>query len=133
MIILLTVQSFGNHTYRLGINSEDSLKYFKCRGVKVVLWLSKTNKVEVKTSCGPPCDSDGIQIDGYKKGYDLYHKEIDKWIKSKGFHKYPLRKPTKISFSYIKRESGDIVLVYPEDNLTTRFNPFNVVHKMKNK
>ena len=129
----LTVQSCSEDKYRLGINSDDSLKYFKCRGVKVILWLSKTNKVEVKTTCDSPCDGDGIQIEGFKKGYDLYHKEIDKWIKSKGFHKYSPNESTEISFSYIKRKNGDNVLVYPWDNLTERFNPFNVVHKMKNK
>jgi len=133
VIIKLTVQSCGKDRFRLGINSDDSLNYFKCRGIKVIVLLSKTKKVEVKTTCGSPCDDNGIQIKGFKKGYDLYHEEIDNWIKLKGFHDYPLRKPTKIHFSYTKRSNGDIVLVYPEDNLTTRFNPFNVVHKMKNK
>lgn len=122
----LTAQSTGKERYRLGINTNDSVKYFKCRGVRVILWLSKTNKVEVKTTCGSPCNCDGEQLNSHKKGYDLYHKEINKWIKSKGFHEYQIRKPTKISFSYTKRETGDIVLIYPEDNLNTRFNPFHV-------
>ena len=130
MIVKLTIQKTGKDIYRLGISSHDSFKYFKCRGVKVLIWLSRTNKVEVKTTCGSPCDDNEIQIYGFKKGYDLYHKEIDKWIKLKGFHKYPSRKPTKISFSYTKRSYGDIVLLYPEDNLTERFNPFNVISKV---
>jgi len=129
VIIKLTVQRCGKDRFRLGINSDDSLKYFKCRGIKVIVLLSKTNKVEVKTTCGTPCDDNGIQIEGFKKGYDLYHKEIDKWIKSKRFHEYPTRRPTKIHFSYTKRSNGDIVLIYPEDNLTTRFNPFNVTNR----
>lgn len=65
------------------------------------------------------------------EGYNLNHKEIDNWIKLKGFDKYPPNEPTEISFSHGKRKNGNIVLVYPPDNLTERFNPFNVTQKRK--
>ncbi|MDA9266979.1 hypothetical protein N9P66_01270 [Salibacteraceae bacterium] len=127
----LTVQNYSNDKYRLGITSSDSIKYFKCRGVKVIVWLSKTNKVEVNTTCDTPTDDKGVQNKGFTEGYNLNHEEIDNWIKLKGFDKYSPNEPKEIQFSFKERKNGDIVLVYPWDNLTTRFNPFNVTHRRK--
>jgi len=127
----LTVQQYCDNKYRLGINPDDSLKYFKYLDVKVIVLLSKTNRIEVNTSCDTPSDYKGIQTKGLTEGYNLNHEEIDNWIKLKGFDKYPLNEPKEISFSYTKRKNGEIVLVYPWDNLTTRFNPFNVTQRRK--
>lgn len=127
---MLTVQKYYDK-YRLGINPDDSLKYFKYIGVKVIVWLSKTNKVEVNTTCDTLTDVKGVQNKGFTEGYNLNHEEIDNWIKLKGFDKYPPNEPKEISFSYTKRKNGEIVLVCPSDNLTTTFNPFKVTQRRK--
>ena len=129
--MMLIVQKYYDDKYRLGINPDDSLKYFKYIGVKVIVWLSKTNKVEVITTCDTPTDDKGVQNKGFTEGYNLNHEEIDNWIKLKGFDTYPPNEPKEISFSYTKRKNGEIVLVYPSDNLTTIFNPFKVTQRRK--
>lgn len=128
----LTVQKYSNDKYGLGINSDDFKKQFKCTGgVKVIVLLSKTNRIEVNTTCDIPSDYKGIQTKGLTKGYNLNHEEIDNWIKLKGFDKSPRNEPKEILFISKKRKNGEIVLVYPWDNLTTRFNPFNVTQRRK--
>jgi hypothetical protein len=126
----LIVQQYDDK-YRLGINSDDFLKYFKYRGVKVIVLLSKNNRIEVNTTCDTTSDDKGIQTKGFIEGYNLNHEEIDNWIKLKGFDKYPPNEPKEIFFSYTKRKNGEIVLVYPSDNLTTIFNPFKVTQRGK--
>jgi hypothetical protein len=90
--INLTVQSTGQHKFRLGVNYEDSKQYFKKRGrsVTVNLGIKIADVVNTKTTCGPPL----------MKGFDLYSSEIDKWIKNHSFHLYPWREPTKLQFKF---------------------------------
>ena len=101
--MILTVQSCGNGKYRLAINAQDSKNIFKTRGFKVKLILVEKSVVETKTTCGPPV----LLILGkkYKKGFDLYHRDIDKWIKLNRFHCYEKGKPTKLEFQRIKSNS----------------------------
>jgi len=115
----LTVQKYSNDKYGLGINSDDFIKHFKCRGVKIIVVLSKTKTVEVSATCDTLTDDKG-----FTEGYNLTHEKIDNWIKLKGFDKYLPNEPKEILFSLKERKNGDIALVYPWDNLTTRFNPF---------
>ena len=95
------------------------------------MFLSKTKKVEVNITCDTLTDDKGVQNKGYTEGYNLNHEEIDNWIRLKGFDKYLPDEPKEILFSYTERKNGEIILVYRWDNLTTRFNPFNITHKRK--
>lgn len=131
MKMKLTVQQYCDNKYRLGINPDDSLRYFKYVGVKVTVFLSKRKKVEVNTTCDTLTGDKGVQNKGYTEGYNLNHEEIDNWIRSKGFDKYLPNEPKEILFSFTERKNGEIILVYPWDNLTTRFNPFNVTQRKK--
>ncbi len=108
--ITLTVQPCGNGKYRLGINAKDSQSIFMCRGARVDLIICKM-VLELKTSCGKPC---GNEVDGrkYKKGYDLYHKDLDCWLNEKGYVKYCPSNPTKLTFSYCINENGIIKLTF---------------------
>jgi hypothetical protein len=96
-LITLTVQPtsgekkpIGLKTYRLGISLEDSLELFKEGGIKVNVKLANNNNVPTKTTCGPPL----------KKGFDLYHANINTWITAKGFQNYKPHHPTKLEFNY---------------------------------
>ena len=85
----LTVQSNGSGGYRLGINTEDSRDIFKCRKIRVRLFLPDKRKIVCLTACGNPCDKNGnwvavnpVTLSPYrKKGYDLNKKELSEWIK----------------------------------------------------
>lgn len=84
-------------------------------------------------TCNTSSRVKNIKKMGFIEGYNLDHEKIDNWIKSKGFDKNPPNEPKEITFLYTKRKNGDIVLIYPWDNLTTRFNPFNVIHRSQSK
>ena len=105
--VTLTVQACEKVTekckvkYRLGVSLHDSLEIFKVRKIKVVLILEEL-QVITKTVCGPPL----------QKGFDLYHKEIDVWIKSNGFCNYDKGKPTKLSFKIIENTDTQITLKF---------------------
>lgn len=129
----LVVLKYGKNKYRFGITSSDFKKYFKLCGVRVIIRLSKTNKFEVNMTCNTSSRVKNIKKMGFIEGYNLDHEKIDNWIKSKGFDKNPPNEPKEITFLYTKRKNGDIVLIYPWDNLTTRFNPFNVIHRSQSK
>jgi len=106
-IIQLTVQSCGNGNFRLGINTSDSLKIFKCRHKKVKLILDN-QEILTKTSCGTPCLSEiPLKDKKYKKGFDLYHKDLDKWINRNNFYDYVTGQPTKLIFELL--ETKDIL------------------------
>lgn len=91
--MILTVQSFGNKSYRLGISLLDSKSIFLSeRHISVRLKIQK-QIIETKTTCGPPLS----------KGFDLYSAEISKWIIYNNFHKYKKGKPTKLNFFYAKK------------------------------
>jgi len=90
--IILTVQSTGKKKFRLGINLSDSKNYFVTRKTIVILKLSKDLIIETKTTCGPPLN----------KGFDLYHADLDKWIKDNDFISKVYGKPIKLEFSFEK-------------------------------
>jgi len=119
--IILTVQSNGNGGYRLGIGKENSLKYFKCRGVRVHLYLSVTEEIICKTACGSPCDKNGNWLKHnpttgkpYKKAYDLNHKKLSDWIKGKKYNNYDEGQPKKLIFK-IEVLQEEIYLKYLEE------------------
>lgn len=99
--IKLAVQSCEKVTekckgkYRLGISISDSISIFKVRRLKVFLILDD-NVIETKTICGPPL----------KKGFDLYHKDLDIWIKKNKFCNYEKGKPTKLIFEILENSQG---------------------------
>ena len=102
--IFLVVQSCGyKKKYRLGINTKNSQELFKQRGVSIHVILSELLKVKIKTTCGTP--NNPIKGKKYKKGYDLYSKEISDWIMENDFHCYKYGQPTKIEFEYYKTNS----------------------------
>ena len=117
--LILTVQSNGNGGYRLGISKEDSLEYFKCRGVRVHLYLGTNKRLMCKTACGNCCDERGNWLKNNpktgkpysKKGYDLNHKELSEWIKTEGFNNYKTGYPKKLIFK-IEILQGEIHLTY---------------------
>ena len=59
-MVRLKVQGCGSGNFRFVINSEDSTRFFQCRGIKVVLWLSETNKGEINTTLDTPSDDKGM-------------------------------------------------------------------------
>lgn len=88
--MILKIQPTGNKTYRLGISLYDSINTFNGeRGVYVRLIISE-EVFDLYTTCGPPL----------KKGFDLYCKELSKWIKDNNLQNYPPRKPQKLRFQY---------------------------------
>ena len=109
----LTVQSCGNGIFRLGVNTSDSLEIFKCRN-KIVKLIIDVQEILVKTSCGTPCLGEiPISDKKYKKGYDLYHKDLDKWIKENHFNDFKTGKPTRLLFELIESDEP-FVLRYLE-------------------
>lgn len=108
--IILTVQSNGSGGWRLGINCSDSKNIFRCRKVKVLLYLPKIDIIECYTACGNPCDKDQkwIRLNSKtgspfrKKGYDLNKKELSNWI-SKNYKNDKKRRPRKLAFNLSKK------------------------------
>ncbi len=87
--IILTVQSTGTKgKFRLGISYSDSIRYLKKRGTCVLLFLGK-EKYCCKTTCGLPLE----------KGFDLYSKELNEWIKKNNYNSYKRGNPSKLIFS----------------------------------
>lgn len=101
-IITLTVQACEKVTekckvkYRLGVSLHDSIEIFKVRKIKVVLILEDM-EVVTKTICEPPL----------QKGFDLYHKDLDAWIKKNGYCNYEKGKPTKLIFQILENNNGN--------------------------
>ncbi len=93
--MILTVQSCGgnNTRYRLGINIEDSKKYFKKRKIDILISIG-IEKFHIKTSCGK------IEKEKFLKGFDLYSKELSQFIIDNNWNNYVQMKPTKIDFNY---------------------------------
>lgn len=99
--IILTVQSCGKITkkkYRLGIGYNDSRLIFKKRKLKVMLEIEK-EIIETSTTCGHPL----------KKGFDLYHFILDRWIKDNSFSDYIKGSPTKLIFQIVEIVEDTIV------------------------
>ncbi len=103
--LILTVQSNGSGGLRLGINQEDSKYIFKCRKVKVRLFIPSEPYIECYTACGNPCDKKGdwiklnpkTSMPYVKKGYDLNKKELSIWL-SKNYPNNTKQKPRKLKF-----------------------------------
>ncbi len=87
--ITLTVQSNGTGEWRLGLNKDDSIKYFSHRE-SVCFVLTNKLIISCKTACGT----------SEKKAYDFNNKKLSNWIVENSFHKYQHRKPTKLIFEY---------------------------------
>jgi hypothetical protein len=88
--MILTVQSTGNKTFRLGISLYDSKNTFNSeRGVSVHIILNEQN-IDLRTTCGPPLN----------KGFDFYDRLLSNWIIANGYHKYLPRQPKKLFFNY---------------------------------
>ncbi|NGX85147.1 hypothetical protein [Aequorivita sp. KMM 9714] len=120
----LTVQSCGNGKFRLGVNTNDSSTIFQKRYRKVVLKIEKNRVIDTETTCGPPNDKEVLKNKKCKKGYDLYAKKIDQWIKSNHFHCYRERQPTKIEFQIIKSNST-IILKFTGNTRNNRCKCYN--------
>lgn len=88
--MILTIQSTGNGSYRLGISLNDSHAVFKGERGAVVHLFTEDQKIETKTTCGPPLN----------KGFDLYSASISKWIVKRSFNNYTRGKPRKLEFEY---------------------------------
>ena len=88
--MILTVQSTGRGTYRLGISLYDSRNDFNgIRGANVNL-IIKGQNYNLRTTCGPPLN----------KGFDLYSRALSDWITNNGHDIYVNRNPTKLNFDY---------------------------------
>ena len=94
-ILFLTVHKVGNGKRRFYLNTEFSKGLNVFRGYTFIFHL-EGEKLNVKTTCGKPkTPTDGKK---YKKGYDLYSREINLWI-----DKNPVKtKGCKVYFSYRK-------------------------------
>lgn len=92
-ILFLTVHKVGNGKRRFYLNTEFSEGLNVFRGYTFKFHLGDKT-FDVKTTCGKP----KIPMEGkkYKKGYDLYSKEINDWIDNN-----PVKtKGCKVHFSY---------------------------------
>lgn len=91
----VTIQSCGGDKtkYRLGISIKDSLK-FKNRKV-IVRFMIDDFIFETKTTCGQWYINDEGEI-VFKKGFDLYSKEISDYIINNGLNDYEKGKPNKV-------------------------------------
>lgn len=88
--MILTIQSTGHGTYRLGISLYDSINTFLgLRGTTVNLIINELN-LTLRTTCGPPLN----------KGFDLYSLEISNWIVNNNLNNYARRHPKKLDFEY---------------------------------
>ena len=96
--IILTVQSTGNDSYRLGIGNDDSKQYFVHRKKLVTIQIGDIT-INTHTTCGPPLP----------KGFDLYSQELNSWILQNNFHVYPKGHPTKLEFD-LSRDENRVIL-----------------------
>lgn len=103
LYLILSVQSTGHDSYRLGVNIQDSKQIFvrKFRTTQLNLGSIKT---KTHTTCGPPP----------KRGFDLSNQEINRWIKKNNFHIYPTGYPTKIGF-YLVLENNEIFIIFDRE------------------
>jgi hypothetical protein len=98
--LFLTIHKVGNEKRRFYLNTEFSKELNVFRGYTFIFHL-EGETFNVKTTCGKP----KIPKDGkkYKKGYDLYSKEINYWIDN-----HPVTtKRCKVFFSYRKMMDRD--------------------------
>ena len=86
--IVLTVQPCGNGKYRFAISKKNLEFNERGEDVRINLICCIIN---IQTTCG-----------NKKKGFDLYDKKIDKWIKDNNYNNYTSKKPTKLIFNYSK-------------------------------
>jgi hypothetical protein len=91
--LFLTIHKVGNGKRRFYLNTEFSKGLNVFRGYTFIFHL-EGETFNVKTTCGKPkTPTDGNK---YKKGYDLYSREITHWIDN-----HPVRtKGCKVFFSY---------------------------------
>ena len=94
--IILKVQSCGKDKFRLGIGSSDSDIFFKCRNRKIII-IFDSKIIETKTTCGTPLLKN--ENKKYKKGFDVYDKEINKWIKKENF--IILKKENRLNYHLV--------------------------------
>jgi flavin-dependent dehydrogenase len=109
-ILFLTIHKVGNGKRRFYLNTEFSKGLNVFRGYTFIFHL-EGETFNVKTTCGKP----KIPVVGkkYKKGYDLYSKEIKHWIDN-----HPVRiKGCKVFFSYSNKiNNGKCTLYLSESN-----------------
>lgn len=102
--LILTIQACEKVTekckvkYRLGISFQDSIEIFKVRKLRVIL-IFEDIEIVTKTTCGPPL----------KKGFDLYHQDLDAWIKKNNYCNYAKGKPTKLLFQILENIQGEYI------------------------
>lgn len=115
--ILLTVQSAGNNRLRLALDVHNSRTLFKCRGIKIVIKIKGLNDISCKTTCGNPCDRNGIWVQHNpktnkpyrKKGYDLYDAELSKWLIEHPDIKLSQERSKRLEFKIAKTVEGFIL------------------------
>ena len=98
--ITVTVQSCGGDKskFRFGISSKDS-QLFKNRRVYVKFKID--GKILItKTTCGQWYINEKGEL-VFKKGFDLYSKEISDHIIEKNYNDYDYRKPKKVLIELI--------------------------------
>lgn len=95
--ITLKIQSCGGAKprFRLGVSIKDS-QLFKIRGIKVRIKISKFEFI-TKTTCGQWYDQEKKV---FKKGFDLYSRELSQYIIKNELNYYPKRVPKTLSFSF---------------------------------
>lgn len=98
--LLLTIHRVGNGKRRFYLNTEFSKRLNVFRGYTFIFDL-EGEIFNVKTTCGKPKTPKVGKK--YKKGYDLYSKEINDWIDN-----HPVKtKGCKVYFSYTNMISSD--------------------------
>jgi hypothetical protein len=115
--IILTVQSAGKNKLRLGIGVHDSRNLFKCRGVQVTIKINGLNDINCVTTCGNPCDKNGLWIKFNpktkkpyrKKGYDLYNAKLSKWLLGHSEIKLSKERSKRLEFEVEKSIDGFIL------------------------
>jgi hypothetical protein len=96
--VILTVQS-TNSSWRLGLNKNDSITYFKHRE-EIKFVLPNFEIFCVKTACGT----------SNKKAFDFNGKfTINKWIEMNKYQKYTKGNPTKLIFELVLKQDAKIL------------------------
>ena len=91
-MIILTISpksNRGNNAYRLAVRPRDnnSIEYFVHD--EVVLLVHMDNIIELKYR----------HTDSCKNELDSTQNQLNEWILRNNFHRYPVRKPTKLVFT----------------------------------